>query len=198
MDQNFWDSKYQDESYHYGDEANRYLKLMLDNRPAGKILLPADGEGRNAVYAAKQGWEVYAFDQSPVAQQKALALAEQEDVEIDFQIADAWDYEAPLKFDAIALIYAHFPADLRKHFHQKVKASLKTGGEIWLEAFSPGQLAYTSGGPKNKAMLYTPEMISEDFKDLQIRQAEISKYILNEGPGHQGMGEVLRFRAMHT
>ncbi|PTM02841.1 MAG: SAM-dependent methyltransferase [Bacteroidetes bacterium] len=196
MDQNFWDTKYEGSDYHYGSTENRFLKLMLDNRPAGKILLPADGEGRNAVYAAKQGWEVYAFDQSPVAREKALALAEQEGVEIDFQIADAWDYAAPFKFDAIALIFAHFPADLRKHFHSHASQWLKTAGEIWLEAFAPGQLAYTSGGPKNEAMLYTPELISEDFKDLQIRQAEISKYVLNEGPGHQGMGEVLRFRAV--
>jgi SAM-dependent methyltransferase len=196
MDQNFWDTKYKDESYHYGDEANRYLKLMLDNRPAGKILLPADGEGRNAVYAAKRGWDVYAFDQSPVAQQKALALAEKEDVEIDFQIADAWEYEAPFKFDAIALIYAHFPTDLRKHFHQKAGKWLKTAGEIWLEAFSPGQLTNSSGGPKNEAMLYSPEILTEDFAGLQIRQAEISKYVLKEGPGHQGMAEVVRFRAV--
>ena len=196
MDRNFWDTKYEGSDYHYGSAENRFLKLMLDNRPAGKILLPADGEGRNAVYAAIQGWEVYAFDQSPVAREKALALAAQEGVEIDFQIADAWDYEAPFKFDAIALIFAHFPADLRKHFHSNASHWLKTAGEIWLEAFAPGQLAYASGGPKNEAMLYTPEMISEDFKDLQIRQAEISKYVLNEGPGHQGMGEVLRFRAV--
>jgi SAM-dependent methyltransferase len=196
MDQKFWDSKYAGSGYHYGSTENRFLKLMLENRPAGKILLPADGEGRNAVFAAQQGWEVYAFDQSPVAQQKALALAEQEGVEIDFQIADAWDYKAPVKFDAIALIFAHFPADLRQHFHKNASTWLKTAGEIWLEAFAPGQLDYSSGGPKNEAMLYTPEMISDDFKGLQIRQAEISKYVLNEGPGHQGLGEVLRFRAV--
>ncbi len=196
MDQNFWDTKYAGSDYHYGNKENRFLKLMLENRPAGKILLPADGEGRNAVFAAKQGWEVFAFDQSPVARKKALALAEQENVEIDFQTADAWDYKPKVNFDAIALVFAHFPPDLRKYFHGQTSTWLKTAGEIWLEAFAPGQLAYSSGGPKNEALLYSPEMISADFHDLQIRQAEISKYLLDEGPGHQGMGEVLRFRAV--
>jgi SAM-dependent methyltransferase len=196
MKPEFWNDKYSSSKYLYGLMPNRFLALMLENRPAGRILFPAEGEGRNAVYAAKLGWEVYAFDQSKTARDKALALAEQEGVEIRYDLSDIMDYEPQFRFDAVALIYAHLPVNLRKSAHQKLASYLKPVGELWLEAFAPGQLNFTSGGPKLEAMLYTPEMIENDFHSLQIRQSEIKRYELNEGPGHSGMGEVLRFRAV--
>lgn len=196
MDQHFWNTKYSEESFHYGLKPNRFLELMLESRPPGRLLLPCEGEGRNAVYAAKLGWEVHAFDQSERGQEKSLRLAEQEGVKIHYQIADALDFESSHRFDAVALIYAHLPAEIRKTFHQKVSQFLKPVGELWLEAFAPGQLEFQSGGPKNPSMLYTPELLEEDFKGLQIRQAEITKYHLDEGPGHQGLGEVVRLRGV--
>lgn len=192
----FWNEKYGGEAFHYGRKPNRFLELMLESRPPGRLLFAAEGEGRNAVYAAKLGWEVHAFDQSERAREKALALAEQEGVEINYQLADALAYESDRPFDAVALIYAHFPATIRARVHQRLSGLLKPVGELWLEAFAPGQLAYSSGGPKDESMLYTPEMLEGDFTDLQIRQAEVTKYVLDEGPGHSGMGEVVRFRGV--
>lgn len=196
MNPQFWNEKYQKDDYHYGLKPNRFLELMLESRPPGRLLFVAEGEGRNAVYAAKLGWEVYAVDQSERAREKALALAEQEGVKIDYQIVDANSFSSDLKFDAIALIYAHFPPAIRAAIHQKMAQMLKPVGELWLEAFAPGQLEFQSGGPKALEMLYTPELLQEDFKDLQIRQAEVKRYELDEGPGHQGIGEVIRFRAV--
>ncbi len=196
MNPQFWNEKYQQDDYHYGLKPNRFLELMLESRPPGRLLFVAEGEGRNAVYAAKLGWEVYALDQSERAREKALALAEQEGVEIDYQIADASSFSSNQKFDAIALIYTHFPPAIRAAIHQNMAQMLKPVGELWLEAFSPGQLEFQSGGPKSLEMLYTPELLQEDFKDLQIRQAEVKRYELDEGPGHQGIGEVIRFRAV--
>lgn len=192
----FWNEKYGGEEFHYGLKPNRFLELMLESRPPGRLLFAAEGEGRNAVYAAKQGWEVHAFDQSERAREKAMALAEQEGLEINYQIADALEYESDRPFDAVALIYAHFPAAIRARVHQRLSGLLKPVGELWLEAFAPGQLAYSSGGPKDESMLYTPELLEGDFKDLQIRQAEVTRYVLDEGPGHAGMGEVVRFRGV--
>lgn len=196
MNPTFWNEKYLENDYHYGLKPNRFLELMLESRPPGRLLFVAEGEGRNAVYAAKLGWEVYAFDQSERAREKALELAKQEGVEIHYEIADATQFQSDLGFDAIALIYAHFPAQIRQSIHQNLIPLLKPVGELWMEAFAPGQLAYSSGGPKMEAMLYTPEILQEDFKELQIRQAEIKRYVLDEGPGHQGMGEVVRFRGV--
>lgn len=196
MNPTFWNEKYQENDYHYGLKPNRFLELMLESRPPGRLLFVAEGEGRNAVYAAKLGWEVYAFDQSERAREKALELAQQAGVEIHYELADATQFQSDLRFDAIALIYAHFPVDIRTKIHQNLVPLLKPVGELWLEAFAPGQLAYTSGGPKMESMLYTPEILQADFRDLQIRQAEIKRYVLDEGPGHQGMGEVVRFRGV--
>ncbi len=193
----FWNEKYAGEEFHYGLKPNRFLELMLESRPAGRLLFPCEGEGRNAVYAAKLGWEVYAFDQSEVARDKALALAEREGVEIHYSLADALDYEAEVSFDAVALIYAHFPPSIRAGVHRKLSGQLKPVGELWVEAFAPGQIELNSGGPKNVEMLYTPELLEADFGHLQIRQAEITKYKLDEGPGHSGMGEVVRLRAVN-
>jgi len=197
MNPEFWNEKYAEEALHYGPKPNRYLELMLDTRAPGRLLLPADGEGRNAVFAAQQGWEVHAFDQSTRGREKALALAQEAGVEIHYQQADALAYEPAGKFDAIALIYAHLPEEVRRPFHAQLPGWLRTAGELWVEAFAPGQLQYSSGGPQNEAMLYTPALLEEDFgAQLQIRQNEITHYELDEGPGHQGMGEVVRFRAV--
>lgn len=197
MNPEFWNEKYAAETLHYGEKPNRYLALMLDSRAPGRLLLPAEGEGRNAVFAARHGWEVHAFDQSARGREKALALAEKAGVEIHYQQADALAYQPEGKFDAIALIYTHLPAELRRPFHAKLPDWLRTAGEIWVEAFAPGQLQFRSGGPQNEAMLYTPALLEEDFgAHLQIRQNEITQYELDEGPGHQGKGEVVRFRAV--
>lgn len=196
MNPAFWNEKYQENDYHYGLKPNRFLELMLESRPPGRLLFVAEGEGRNAVYAAKLGWEVHAFDQSERAREKALQLAEQEGVSIQYDLADALEFSSDLRFDAIALIYAHLPEGIRKNVHQNLVQYLKPVGELWLEAFAPGQLELHSGGPKKESMLYTPELLQDDFRDLQIRQAEIKRYTLDEGPGHQGLAEVVRLRGV--
>lgn len=197
MKAEIWNEKYQGSDFHYGLKPNRFLELMLESRPPGRLLFVAEGEGRNAVYAAKLGWEVYAFDMSEQGRTKALGLAASEGVEIDYHLSNALDFETSIKFDAIACIYAHFPGELREEFHPKLKQWLKPLGEIWLEAFAPGQLQFQSGGPKNESMLYTPELLSADFAGMQIRQLEIKRYELDEGPGHQGLAEVARMRAVN-
>lgn len=56
--QNFWDERYGQEQYAYGETPNEYLKSKLAGLPKGKVLFPLEGEGRNAVFAAKTGWQV--------------------------------------------------------------------------------------------------------------------------------------------
>jgi len=125
-----------------------------------------------------------------------LALAKEKGVEINYNLTDALAFQSNLKFDAIALIYAHFPSEIRAAVHHKMTALLKPVGELWLEAFSPGQLSFNSGGPKDESMLYSPELLAADFSDLQIRQNNVMRYKLAEGPGHEGMAEVIRLRGV--
>src|SRR3954453_15007439 len=106
-----WNERYRNSEFAYGEEPNNYLKEQLEQLPIGKILFPAEGEGRNAVFAATLGWTVSAFDISVEGQRKALQLAERKKVTIDYQVGalETLHYQDG-QFDAIALIYAHFPA----------------------------------------------------------------------------------------
>lgn len=190
----FWNERYSEDEYVYGENPNEYFKESLSKLKVGKILLPCDGEGRNAVFAATQKWEVTAFDQSEEAKKKALLLGNKKNVKFDFRIADAGDYEyGENKYDAIALIYAHFPEDLRKKVHSSAVKALKEGGTLILEGFNPEQIELNSGGPKDEKMLFTKEMIENDFKELTTIELNSLNIELNEGKYHKGKAAVIQY-----
>lgn len=195
----FWDERYREPLYAYGLEPNAYLKEELDKLSAGRILFPAEGEGRNAVYAATLGWDVVAFDQSTEAGKKALMLAANKGVHIDYRIGEFMEVPfAPGQFDAIGLIYAHFPPDLKVTYHRKLAEYLRPGGIIIIETFSRQHAAYqlenpTAGGPKHIGLLDTAEELKEfysGFEEIYLNEQEI---FLNEGLYHQGKAHVVRF-----
>ena len=193
--QAFWDARYNDPSYVYGTDPNDFFKHQLDLIPNRKsLLLLAEGEGRNAVYAAQQGWTVTATDFSVRGREKALELAGSEKAMLNYILSDVrqFDFEGLGKWDAIGLIYAHFPAEFRREIHQKCAKALNPGGRIILEAFNPKQLNRASGGPKSPEMLYTIDMLKEDFQGLEIQEAREETIMLMEGNGHLGFGEVVR------
>ncbi|HSL87766.1 MAG TPA: hypothetical protein VK870_00530, partial [Ignavibacteriaceae bacterium] len=72
---NFWDERYSAEEYVYGKDPNEFFEEHLSKLNPGRLLLPGEGEGRNAIFAAKLGWQVDANDQSIVAKSKAEKLA---------------------------------------------------------------------------------------------------------------------------
>ncbi|MFD1184812.1 methyltransferase domain-containing protein [Pontibacter rugosus] len=192
----FWNDRYSQEQMIYGAEPNVFFREQLQQLRPGMLLLPAEGEGRNAVYAALNGWQVTAFDFSEAGYKKAMALAEQRGVTINYLVTDAAQYTcAPDSLDAVALIYAHFPPALRQQLHQQVIKWLKPGGTLILEAFHPNQLSYSSGGPKDERMLYTAETLQDDFSSLLIQQLEEVEIQLNEGAYHNGAGYVTRLVA---
>src|SRR5574343_437589 len=131
-----WNERYANEAYAYGIAPNQYLVQTLSKFKAGKVLFAAEGEGRNAVYAAKQGWDVFAFDISEEGKKKADKLASDQNVSINYQVGDykLMGYEKN-QFDAIVLIYAHFPASIKSIIHQDLLEYLKPGGVIIFEAF---------------------------------------------------------------
>ena len=193
----FWDARYEDEAYAYGTEPNAYFRQQLDLLPPGRLLLLAEGEGRNAVYAAKRGWQVTAVDFSDEGRAKALRLAVAQGVRLDYQVADltALGWLRPGYYDAVGLIYAHLgPAD-RRAVHAAAAASLAPGGHLILEAFSPRQLGLPSGGPKSAEMLCEPATLAEDFAGLNILENHALGVVLHEGSFHAGPANVVRLRA---
>lgn len=198
----FWNDRYSQNDYIYGTAPNEYLKEKLQVVKPGKILFPAEGEGRNAVYAATQGWKVEAFDQAEAGKKKALALAQKNHTQISYTIADAEHIKYPdHSFDALALIFVHFPPNLRRKFHQTLSAFLKPGGILILEGFSKLQVEYQksnpqSGGPQNAEMLYSLEELMKDFENFDFQEAVVKTITLNEGNQHKGQVSVVRIFAV--
>jgi 2-polyprenyl-3-methyl-5-hydroxy-6-metoxy-1,4-benzoquinol methylase len=189
-----WNQRYAEKDFAYGLLPNEFLKAQLEKLPKGNILFPCEGEGRNAVFAAQNGWNVTAFDFSEVGFEKANLLATQNQVAINYSVADALEITfEPESFDAIALIYVHFPEKVRIQFHAKIMNWLKPRGCIILEVFNPLQLNNSSGGPKDISMLYTKEMIEHDFKSIRTKLLCSETIVLNEGKYHQGKADVIRY-----
>ena len=194
-----WNDRYSSEEFAYGTAPNNYLKEQLEKLKTGSILFPAEGEGRNAVFAAQLGWIVSAFDISAEGKNKALKLAEANNVVIDYQVGEleTLNYQAE-QFDVIALIYAHFPATIKSSIHQTLETYLRKDGYIIFEAFSKKHLEYLAindkvGGPKDIESLFSIEEIQSDFPDYEIIQLEEKEIELNEGLFHNGKGSVIRF-----
>jgi SAM-dependent methyltransferase len=187
-----WDERYSTSEYIYGVTPNMFFKKFIDYNQPGRILIPADGEGRNSVYAAQKGWEVTAFDYSSKAREKALNLAKINNVIIDYHLMDFAEYKPDGElFDFIALIFVHIPVENRAEYHHKIINSLKSGGLICLEAFTKEQINYTSGGPKILDLLYSKELLLEDFKELEILLLEERSIIISEGNLHEGEAKVI-------
>lgn len=202
MSDNFsnpWDERYSSEEYVYGVEPNKYLQQQINKFPSGKILFAAEGEGRNAVYAATLGWDVHAFDISTEGRKKALELAQHNNTTINYSVGELpeLDYH-PESFDAIALIFAHFPAQIKSQYHQLLHTYLKKYGLIIFEGFSKNHLAYKKenpkvGGPNDLDMLFSVEEIKNDFSNYEIIELEEKAIELQEGLFHNGTGSVIRF-----
>ena len=194
-----WDERYKAEEFAYGENPNEFLKEQLDLLAPGKILFPAEGEGRNAVYAARKGWKTSAFDISSEGQKKAFALADKNKVTIDYRVGllETLGYQ-PEGFDAMALIYAHFPAEIKSQLHRLLDQYIRKDGYVIFEAFSKKHLDYIArnekvGGPRDLASLFSIEEIQEDFSDYEVILLEEKEIELSEGLYHNGLGSVIRF-----
>lgn len=194
-----WDDRYSKAEFAYGEQPNNYLKEQLEKLNAGTILFPAEGEGRNAVFAAKLGWTVSAFDISVEGKNKAFKLAEANKVIIDYQVGElqSLKYSAG-QFDAVALIYAHFLADIKSLYHKTFDKYLRKNGFIIFEAFSKSHIDYLAknekiGGPKDIAMLFSIDELRSDFANYEILELVEQEIELSEGLFHNGKGSVIRF-----
>lgn len=196
---NMWDSRYKNTEYAYGKTPNLFFKEWLEQFEPGAILLPADGEGRNGVFAAQQGWEVTSTDLSAEGRSKALQLAKEQQVTIAYVVGDLEELTfPPASFDAVALIYAHFGAHKKSLLHRKLSTFLKPGGIVIFEAFSKAHIHLNLtdpkvGGPRDLDMLFSKAEIMADFENYDIILLEETETPLTEGIHHTGKGAVVRF-----
>lgn len=201
MTKEFWNQRYAEQEYAYGTEPNAWLKECLKKLQTGTMLVPADGEGRNGIFAAQQGWQVTAFDISEEGRKKALQLADTRGVSISYDLCDMDEVDYPdASFDALVLIFAHFPAVKRKAWHERLSKMIKPGGYLIMEAFHPNLQVFqqtnpAAGGPKDCTMLYTTDMVTGDFPDWAMLYLKEEEVMLAEGPYHAGKAAVVRVLA---
>ncbi|MEZ5196266.1 MAG: class I SAM-dependent methyltransferase [Bacteroidales bacterium] len=193
MRNDFWNERYAIENYAYGTAPNRFFKSELDKTPIGKILFPAEGEGRNAVYAARKGFDVYAFDPSLEGRKKAIMLAETNAVTIDYQLVTYEEAQyAENSFDVLVLIFCHMPPSKREAYHRKLISFLKPGGKLILEGFSKEQIHNQTGGPSDVDMLFSVDVLRSDFSSLSEISVSKENAMLEEGLFHKGKASVIR------
>ncbi len=190
-----WDKRYANPNYVYGTEPNNFLKQELSKLSAGKLLLPGEGEGRNALWAAKNNWEVTAADFSQMAKEKAMKLFAVNQVVVDYKVGDILNLNFNKQFDAIGLIFLHLPKDLKQLFANKMAQLLTPKGTLIMETFHPEQISRSSGGPKKLDLFVTPEELRVYYSMLNIVSIETQEVCLNEGTHHQGKAIVIRMVA---
>ena len=191
-----WNERYSGDRYAYGMAANDFLVSMNDRLPVGKILCLAEGEGRNAVWLAEQGNEVTAVDASDIGLQKADRLAKDRGVEITTVHADLADYDiGKQRWDAIISIFCHLPPGLRGDVHRRCVEGLRDNGMILLEAYTPLQLEYKTGGPPVTEMMMDASSLRSELNGLEFLHLQECVREIHEGEFHSGAGAVVQVLA---
>lgn len=189
----FWNEKFATIDYAYGTEPNDFLVSSVTNLKRGETLSLAEGEGRNAVWLAQQGFTVSAIEQSEKGVAKTLRLALQRGVIVMAERGELETFHIqPNSWDLVVSIYAHTPQELRRKLHRQVVAGLKPGGVFVLEAYTPAQIANNTGGPKDASLMPTAELLRSELAGLVFDHIEEVEREVVEGSLHTGTAHVVQ------
>lgn len=194
--QKIWDERYAQEDFVYGTAPNAFFAENIKTLPKGKWLFSAEGEGRNAVFAAELGHEVHAFDISEAGKKKAEQLAESKGVNIEYLVCDAFDFPiVPYEYDGLAIIFNQFSKPLQPEIFSHLTRAIKPGGRVLFQCFSEGHLPYREksnvGGPPEMELLYNIQEVKQFFESFKTLHLEEHEVILSEGKYHDGLGLVI-------
>ncbi|MEM7195718.1 MAG: class I SAM-dependent methyltransferase [Pseudomonadota bacterium] len=164
-----WDERYSADEYAYGTEPNDFLRENFHSLPQGKVLSLAEGEGRNAVFLARSGFQVTAVDSSIVGLDKGKRLAARHDADVEFVHADLADYDIGRSaWDAIISIFCPLPSEIRHALHRQVESGLKKNGVYLVEAYTPAQVLNDTGGGKDQDLMQTKASLVAELAGLQF------------------------------
>ncbi len=192
-----WDERYQSDPLFYGAEPNEFLVEQIGLLQPGSCLCLAEGQGRNAVWLATQGFDVMAVDQSSVGMARAGEFAAARGVALHTVVADLADFDLGRdQWDNVVSIFGHLPGSLRRDVHRRIDDALRPGGTFLLEAYTPDQLASGgTGGPSDPDMLLTVGKLKAELDGLEILIACEVVRAVNEGEYHKGNGAVVQYVA---
>ncbi len=191
-----WDQRYAADEYVYGTLPNDFLVSRVAALPRGRVLCLGEGEGRNAVWLAQQGFEAHAVDASAVGLEKAKRLARDRGVRIGTTVADLAQFEAgDAQWDAIVSIFCHLPPAVRARVHGRLAHWLRPGGVFLLEAYTPDQVALKTGGPPSAELMMTLAGLRGELAGLAIEHGVETVRTVVEGRLHHGDGAVVQVLA---
>ena len=190
----FWNARYSTDAYIFGTAPNVFLASQKDLiRPGMRALAIADGEGRNGVWLAEQGVQVHAIDVSPPALEKARNLAAERGVTLETELVDVLNWTWPeAAYDLVAAIFIQFaPPPERDRIIEGIRRTLKPGGVLILQGYTPKQIEHGTGGPPSAAHMYTAELLRDWFGDWDIRHLAEHESFISEGTHHHGMSALV-------
>ena len=194
-----WDERFSGNEYLFGTEPAEALVRLKDRLIArGRTLLVADGEGRNSVFLAQQGFDVLATDNSLIGLEKARKLASDAGVAVEYRHEDIyrtdWASEA---FDNVVAIFIQFvPPEKQAQIFAGLKTALRPGGVLLLHGYTPEQVAFGTGGPSNPEHMYTQQLLSDSFSDMNVTLNSSYHADISEGRGHHGRSALIDFVAI--
>ncbi len=189
-----WNKRFAGADYIFGTKANTWITRQASHLPqSGRVLAVADGEGRNSVWLAQQGYEVDAFDIADIGVEKARKLASTSGVSVNFQVSSAEDWSwQPHYYDVVVAIFIQFAdPDTRAVLFANMIKTLKSGGVLLLQGYTPKQLDYKTGGPPLLSHLYTEDLLRDAFKEMQILDLKLYEDVLQEGSQHAGQSALV-------
>jgi SAM-dependent methyltransferase len=188
-----WDERYGQPGFAYGTEPNDFLRAEYARMAVGRVLCLADGEGRNSVFLAEQGYLVTAVDASGVGVTKTGQLAIERGVTVDAHHADLRDFDlGEAQWDGIVSIFCHLPPPLRREVHARVVRALKPGGVLILEAYTPDQVGRGTGGPPVAAAMMSEEILRDELAGLVFDSIVECEREVIEGAYHTGTASVVQ------
>lgn len=194
MSGGFWDTVYAEPHYVFGTAPNAFLaaqRALL--KPGQRALAVADGEGRNGVWLAEQGLDVLSVEYSVPAVEKAKKLAQERGVTLSFEVADVLNWDWPQQaYDIVAAIFIQFATpEQRAGLFERIKSTLKPGGLLILQGYTPKQIEYKTGGPSAVENLYTADLLRATFADMEILHLAEHEEFIAEGTKHYGMSALI-------
>ena len=169
MDASDWNARYDTSELIWKGDPNQFLPPEVADLTPGTAVDLACGEGRNAVWLAKQGWTVTGVDFSDVGVEKGRKLAADNGVAATWVVADATAWEPPASgFDLVAVFYLQLPAEERRASMKTAVRSLAIGGTLLLVGHDLLNLTEGYGGPQNPAFLLTAEDIIDDLTAAEL------------------------------
>jgi len=188
-----WEERFSAETYFYGTEPNEFLRATLLTLPKGAAMCLAEGEGRNALFLAESGYRVSSVDLTQAGVDKTMRLAKERGMTVNAVKGDLAHFDLGHEcWDLVVSIFAHVPVDVRRSLHRRVVDSLKPGGALLLEAYTPNQVGRGTGGPQAADLTMTLEDLREELASLVFARAEELDRDVLEGIGHTGRGAVVQ------